>query len=183
MIQVRRFVEKTVRVMNPDGTLLIDRADENTFNDIRCQIAQQRLLGYTYVFEGNVGTINEKGECSQWFSGMFDLEETFLTKLFILSRDTIVDTKHLDDKIDKSVLKLRPQLNKRKKTIITNIESEDDFDFAIKYFDLEITHQKWNNATDVLVIGENWWDVSNTAHLYYNTDYNGFGILDINKLR
>lgn len=183
MIQVRRFVEKTVMVMNPDGTLLIDRADENTFNDIRCQIAQQRLLGYTYVFEGNVGTINEKGECSEWFSGMFDLEETFLTKLFILSRDTNGCTKHLDDKIDKSVLKLRPQLNKRKKTIITNIESEDNFNFIVKQFDLEVVHQKWNMVRDVLIISEDWWDVSTTIHVLYNNDYNDFEIVNINKLR
>ena len=108
--------------MNPDGSLLIDRADENTFNDIRCQIAQQRLIGYTYAFEGNVGTINEKGECSQWFSGMFDLEEIFITKLFILSRDTNVDTKHLDDKIDKSVLKLNFRFTRSEK------------DFLNKYF-------------------------------------------------
>ena len=78
---------------------------------------------------------------------------------------------------------LKPQLNKRKKTVITNITSEDDFNFVVKHFDLKVAHQKWNMVIDVLIIGEDWWDVSNTIHLLYNNDYNDFEIVNINKLR
>ena len=101
MIKVRKFKTCYVQVFNPDGSLLC-LADEHTFMDIRCQIAEKKLEGYTYNFNGKKGTINNIGECSEWFKGMFDLDNLFFSKLFKLRKNLDVDNvnKLIDEMVD-----------------------------------------------------------------------------------
>ena len=81
MIKVRKFKTCYVQVFNPDGSLLC-LADEYTFMDIRCQIAEQKLEGYTYVFNNKSGIISPNGECYDLYNDMFPLNFLFSIKFF-----------------------------------------------------------------------------------------------------
>lgn len=83
MIKVRKFKKNLVKIYYPSGDLLCE-AEEHTLNDIQCQIAENKLNGFTYEWEGQKGTINNKGELSKWFYGMFDLTQYMYSKLFQL---------------------------------------------------------------------------------------------------
>lgn len=83
MIKVRKFKNQLVKIYYPSGDLLCE-ANQDTFTDIRCQIAQNKLNGFTYEWEGKKGTIDNKGQLSDWFYGMFDLSQKMYSKLFQL---------------------------------------------------------------------------------------------------
>lgn len=102
MIKVRKFKTCYVQVFNPDGSLFL--ADEYTFYDIRCQIREQKVAGYTYKFNEQLGIIDSKGNCSEWFKGMFDLEELFLSKLYRIeaNKDLTKLNKRIDEMVDNS---------------------------------------------------------------------------------
>lgn len=103
MIKVRKFKTCYVEVFNPDGSSSC-LADEYTFMDIRCQIKEQQIAGYTYNFNGKLGIIDSKGNCSEWFKGMFDLEELFLSKLYAIgaNKDLTKVNKLIDEMLDKN---------------------------------------------------------------------------------
>ena len=105
MITVRRFKTCYVQVFNPDGSFLCT-ADEHTFQDIRCQIKEQQVAGYTYSFNSQLGIINSNGECLNWFKGMFDLDNLFFSKLFKLRKNYDLDAvnKQIDERVDNSKL-------------------------------------------------------------------------------
>lgn len=87
MIQPHYFKEIKVKVFNPDGTLLCE-ANEHTLNDLQVQIAKNKLEGYTYEWEDKKGTINSKGELSEWFYGMFDLTQILFAALYRIRAET-----------------------------------------------------------------------------------------------
>ena len=79
----RKFKRTEVLVYNPDGSLLC-KANYHTLMDLQCQIAEQKLEGVTYEWEGKKGSIDSKGQLSDWFYGMFDLDQKFFCKLLHL---------------------------------------------------------------------------------------------------
>lgn len=85
------FKENIVNVYNPDGSLLCE-ANYNTIMDLRFQIAKNKLEGFTYEWEGQKGTINTRGELSDWFYGMFDLDQHLMAKIFRAQRgDNVIE--------------------------------------------------------------------------------------------
>ena len=85
MITPHYFKEVKIKIFNPDGTFLCE-ANEDTLNDLRVQIAENKLEGYTYEFEDKKGIINSNGQLSEWFYGMFDLMQIFFASLFRIQR-------------------------------------------------------------------------------------------------
>ncbi len=79
----RKFKRTEVSVYNPDGSFLC-KASYHTLMDLQCQIAEQKLEGVTYEWEGKKGSIDSKGQLSDWFYGMFDLDQKMFAKLFRL---------------------------------------------------------------------------------------------------
>lgn len=91
-IEPHYFKDTIVNVYNPDGSLLCE-ANYNTIMDLRFQIAQNKLEGFTYEWEGKKGTINTRGELSDWFYGMFDLEQDLMARIFRAQRgETTIET-------------------------------------------------------------------------------------------
>lgn len=79
----RKFKRTEVSVYNPDGSFLC-KANYHTLMDLQCQIAEQKLEGVTYEWEDKKGSIDSKGQLSDWFYGMFDLDQKMFAKLFRL---------------------------------------------------------------------------------------------------
>ena len=100
MIKVRKFKNNLVKIYNPSGDLLCE-ANEYTLNDIQCQIAENKLEGFTYEWEDKKGTINNRGELSNWFYGMFDLTQKMYCKLFKLRSE-----KGYDGNMEKEINKM-----------------------------------------------------------------------------
>ena len=65
MIKFIKYKRNEVEKIDPEGKSL-GFADEFTLNDIQCQIAEQKLEGYTCKWNNIVLTINPKGELSNF---------------------------------------------------------------------------------------------------------------------
>lgn len=81
-IVIRDIQNPSVKIYNPDGTLLCDTNNELVFNDIRIQIKDQKLTGYYLIFEGNKCEINNDGELVKWPKGLFSIGTNQLNYLF-----------------------------------------------------------------------------------------------------
>jgi len=102
---IRKFKRNEVFVYKPNGELLCS-ADEYTIMDIQIQIAEQKLKGYYYTFETNNGDIlrgeiTEKGELTNWFSGMFDLTQILFCKLINVRKETYQN--EMEERIDQMI--------------------------------------------------------------------------------
>lgn len=81
MLEFIKYKRNEVEIIDPDGKSL-GFADEYTLLDIQCQIAEQKLEGYTCKWEDTILTINSKGELSDWPNGMFDLSQVLFARAF-----------------------------------------------------------------------------------------------------
>lgn len=90
--RIGNFPSHTViKVYKPNNELLgyIDR--EIQLYDLQLQICEADISGYTYVYVDNKynehkGTINNNGELSEWFDGMFDISQIILDELYSLRK-------------------------------------------------------------------------------------------------
>ena len=81
MIEIRDIHENPVTILNPDGTELVTTNDKVIFDDIRLQIAQQKLEGYCVKFRGESIKIGTNGSLKIWPKGLMDTDENLLIEL------------------------------------------------------------------------------------------------------
>ena len=81
MITPHFFKTPKITVFNPDGSFLCE-ANEYTLLDLQLQIVKEKAEGYSYEWNGKKGTINSKGELSNWFYGMFDFHQNMYALMF-----------------------------------------------------------------------------------------------------
>lgn len=81
-IVIKEIQTPSVKIYNPDGTLLCETNNELVFNDIRIQIKDQKLNGYYLIFEGNKCDIDNDGQVIKWPRGLFSISTDQLNYLF-----------------------------------------------------------------------------------------------------
>ena len=82
--------DKYFNIYKPDGTLLARSCNSLALNDVRIQIMQKKLKGYTVTVDGQdiKAEINENGKIvPKWPDGLCDLFETQLNVLIFGSHD------------------------------------------------------------------------------------------------
>ena len=100
-IKIRNFKTEKIKLFNSNNEFIGD-LDENQIMDVQCQIAESKLEGYYYEWGEKRGTISPKGELSDWFSGMFDLQQILFAKLYKIRKGEYDDS--LEERINKRVL-------------------------------------------------------------------------------
>lgn len=88
MIQVRIIHPQQVHLYNPEGKC-IGLVNEFEFNDVRIQIAEQKLEGYYVVHNDTLYRITQYGTIANWGTGLFDMIENQLSTLFKIQLKTI----------------------------------------------------------------------------------------------
>ena len=85
MIKVNRIEPQTVECFDNNHKSL-GFLNEYEFNDLRCQIAENKVNGYYIRFKNEAYVINSNGKLVNWPNGLFDTMETQLARLFIAQR-------------------------------------------------------------------------------------------------
>lgn len=85
MIHVNRIEPLTVEHFGPDGKSL-GFLNEYENLDLRCQIAEQKAMGFHLRYKGRTININAKGELNCWPPGMYDITQDLFARLFIARR-------------------------------------------------------------------------------------------------
>ncbi len=85
VIHINKIEPQTVEVFTPKGRSM-GFVNEYEFNDLRIQIATHKLDGYYVKYNDKKYYINKDGNLPFWTSGLFDLFETQLSKIFHASR-------------------------------------------------------------------------------------------------
>jgi len=80
MIQVNKIVPQTVEFFAPDETSL-GWLNQYEFNDLRVQIMQSQVEGYTFEFENEIFDIDKDGRLPLWPKGFFEVIDEQLRKL------------------------------------------------------------------------------------------------------
>lgn len=83
---VNKIVPQEVEVFNPDDKSL-GFVNEYEFNDLRVQIAENKLEGYYVMYNDIKHPIDKNGRIENWSQGLFDLFETQLSNLFRAGRN------------------------------------------------------------------------------------------------
>lgn len=81
MIDLTIPTDKVVTVLNPDGSVLVETDNMLLFDSIRVQIAEQKLTGYSCLFEGKTIKIDKNGRCDSYPKGFFDTATNLLFRL------------------------------------------------------------------------------------------------------
>lgn len=71
----------TVKIFNPNGTLLCETNNELVFNDIRIQIKDQKLSGYYIEINDEKSKIENDGMLTDWPRDLFTILTTQLNYL------------------------------------------------------------------------------------------------------
>lgn len=87
MIQIRDIPETTCELYNPDGFYVGDIKSHLSLNDVRLQIAREKLKGYYLKWNDKIIPIRENGELKHWDNGFYDELSTQLYELAKLRRD------------------------------------------------------------------------------------------------
>lgn len=80
-IIIRDVRNPQVSIYNPEGAFVCETDNNLVFNDIRIQIKDQQLSGYSIEFRGKKYTINKHGELDTWPEGLFEIATTQLNYL------------------------------------------------------------------------------------------------------
>jgi hypothetical protein len=81
MITVTKIPVQTVEMFD-DNNQSLGFLNESEFNDVRCQIAEQKVSGYYLIFDGLKIDIEPTGKIKNWVSGLFDTNENLLARMF-----------------------------------------------------------------------------------------------------
>jgi len=81
MIKINKYEIQTIEHFDNNGNSLgLLNEHENT--DLRCQIAEQKAIGYYLVFNGLKIQIESNGKIVNWENGLYDTNEILLSRLF-----------------------------------------------------------------------------------------------------
>lgn len=85
IVHINRITPQTVEAFTPKGRSM-GFVNEYEFNDLRVQIAENKLEGYYIMYNDIKHPIDKNGRIENWSQGLFDLFEIQLSKLFSASR-------------------------------------------------------------------------------------------------
>jgi hypothetical protein len=85
VIHINRITPQTVEVFTPADRSM-GFVNEYEFNDLRVQIATNELEGYYVLHDNEKLFISSDGHLSNWGTGMFDLMEIQISKMFQAGR-------------------------------------------------------------------------------------------------
>ena len=85
MIKVNKYEVQTVEHFDNNGNSL-GFLNEWESTDLRCQIAEQKVNLYYLVFDGLKIQIEPNGKINDWVSGLYDINEILLARLFKAQR-------------------------------------------------------------------------------------------------
>lgn len=86
VVHINRITPQTVEVFTPKGRSM-GFVNEYEFNDLRVQIAENKLEGYYVMYNNIKHPIDKNGRIEDWSQGLFDLFETQLSNLFRAGRN------------------------------------------------------------------------------------------------
>lgn len=72
MIKINPYVHERVGLYNPDDEYIGSIGNDIELNDVRIQIAQQKLEGYYIMFKDKRINLLPEGSCDSWPIGFFD---------------------------------------------------------------------------------------------------------------
>jgi len=81
MITVNKIIPQVVEHFDPSGKSL-GLLNEYESTDLRCQIAESNVNGYYLMFNNQKIEILPNGKIDNWVSGLYDLNENLIAKLF-----------------------------------------------------------------------------------------------------
>lgn len=81
MIKKNKITEKICELRNPNNESMWIVESQLEFNDIRIQIKEQKLVGYSILFEGKKYLIDSDGRLPIWPKGLFDTAGNQLKQL------------------------------------------------------------------------------------------------------
>lgn len=81
LVHINHIIPQTVEVFTPKGRSL-GFVNEFEFNDLRIQISKNRVEGYYLMYNDKKHIITVDGKLDEWSSGLFDIIEIQLSKLF-----------------------------------------------------------------------------------------------------
>lgn len=85
VVHINRITPQTVEVFTPANRSM-GFVNEYEFNDLRVQIATNELEGYYVLHDNEKLFISSDGHLSNWGTGMFDLMEIQISKMFQAGR-------------------------------------------------------------------------------------------------
>ena len=85
MITVNKYDVQTVEHFNNNGNSL-GFLNEHEFNDLRCQIAEQKACGYYLIFNDLKIEIESNGRIKNWPYDLYSINEQLLLRLFKAQR-------------------------------------------------------------------------------------------------
>ena len=80
-IKIREIEDLPAELYSPQNKLIGTIKNQLQFNDIRLQIASQKLEGYYIMFKGFKIKINSVGKCIPYYDRLFDINNNQEIKL------------------------------------------------------------------------------------------------------
>lgn len=91
MITIKQIPQAICTLHSPDGAAVGDEIGviDNilSLNDIRIQIAQQKLEGYYFIFNGERIDIRPNGDVTKWPKGFYDEQQHQIFVLISIRRN------------------------------------------------------------------------------------------------
>lgn len=81
MIKIKKYAIQVVPHYDENG-ILLGLLNEYESLDLRCQIAEQKAIGYYLMFENVKIPIHSDGSIKDWKPGLYDVNEKLLSRLF-----------------------------------------------------------------------------------------------------
>ena len=85
MVKIRTFKDIPVQLLYL-GELVGTIETTESFDDVRCQIAQEMSCRYSIIFKGQEIYINHNGRPESWPEGLFDEHDRILDRLISIEK-------------------------------------------------------------------------------------------------
>jgi len=87
-IKVNKIVPQTIEHFDPNGNSL-GFLNEHENLDLRIQISENNIEGYSLKFNDKIVYINAKGQINNWPSGLYDITMEQFAKLFKIRENNV----------------------------------------------------------------------------------------------